>query len=74
MPEHWRHGITMKAPATGLPVGNADIVFEVADEHEGKLIGTLYVSRGGIEWRPANHQYVRTLPWERFDAVMRDNG
>ena len=71
MSEHWRHSIRMKAPATGLPVGNADIVFEVSDEDEGGLIGTLYVSRGRVEWRSANHKYPWSKTWRQFDEMTQ---
>lgn len=53
-----------------LPIGNTDVLFRAYDDDE--LIGTLMVSRGGIEWRSARHQYVLSARWERFDEIAYD--
>lgn len=51
-----------------LQVGKADVRFDVKDEN-GK-VGTLLVSKGGIEWRPSKKQN-RPIPWPDFDRLMR---
>lgn len=60
----------MKAPVSGLPIGNADIKFAVHGR-DGK-IGTLLVSAGAIEWRPFQGKFKRKYTWERFDQLMVD--
>lgn len=59
-----KHGITVQKVDVELPV--------TAD---GRLLGTVRISKGGIDWVPA---YSRTagfaLGWKRFDKLMRDNG
>ncbi|MDQ3685128.1 MAG: hypothetical protein M3430_05930 [Acidobacteriota bacterium] len=41
---------------------------------EGKL-GTLLVSKGNIEWLPANKSVnKRRLPWKAFAELMADQG
>jgi hypothetical protein len=52
-----------------LEVGNKDMRFDIEDDESGK-IGTLLISRGGIEWRPHKKQ-KRHLSWERFDQIIR---
>jgi len=36
--------------------------------------GTLLVSKGAVEWRPANKVYKRRLRWEQFDQLMQESG
>lgn len=48
---------------------SADVRFGIGSDENGKL-GTLLVSRGGIEWRPYKKQ-KRHLDWERFDRIIR---
>jgi len=57
-------------PATDIQ--NADATISVWSDDE--LLGELRVSRGTIDWRPGHRSTVFTLDWERFDALMRDNG
>lgn len=51
---------------------NTDLVITVRSD--GEKLGELRVSRGTVDWAPANHIYAFSLPWERFDQVMRGNG
>ncbi len=43
--------------------------FTIDSDETGKL-GTLLISKGGIEWRPHKKQ-KRHLTWERFDKIIR---
>jgi hypothetical protein len=51
-----------------LEIGSADLELTIDDE-AGKL-GTLLISKGGIEWRPYKKQ-KRHLSWEKFDDIIR---
>jgi len=61
------HEVEFKIPAHTVELGGRDVVFKAYDD--GRLIGTLMISLGGIEWRSAKHQYVATADWDRFDDV-----
>jgi hypothetical protein len=39
---------------------------------ENVKLGTLLVSKGGIEWRPYKKQ-KRHLSWEKFDRIIREH-
>jgi hypothetical protein len=54
-----------------LEVGKKDMRFEIEGDGNAK-IGTLLVSKGGIEWRPYKKQ-KRLLSWEKFDQIIRDH-
>jgi hypothetical protein len=53
-----------------LQVGKKDMRFDIEDGNA--KIGTLLVSKGGIEWRPYKKQ-KRHLSWEKFDQIIRDH-
>ena len=57
-------------PATDIQ--STDVNVAVWSDNE--LLGELRLSRGSVDWRPAHHQAVWTMEWERFDEVMRANG
>ncbi|HWG18367.1 MAG TPA: hypothetical protein VN678_10930 [Acidobacteriaceae bacterium] len=68
-----RHAITLKI-AKGIDVQNVDIEIQV--EKNGNRFGTITISKGSIEWRPAKAwsggKSEVSLPWTKFDKVMRD--
>ena len=64
------HRVELALPATDIL--NTDATVSVWSDDE--LLGELRVSRGTIDWRPAHHQAVFSMDWERFDEVMRANG
>lgn len=50
-----------------------DVEFEI--KSDGARLGTLMVSKGNIEWRPAKASVnKRRLSWEKFAALMEDEG
>jgi hypothetical protein len=55
-----------------VTVGNVDV--EIPVKAGGKALGRLRISRGGVDWTPAKHQKARTMTWERFAAVMEEQG
>lgn len=38
---------------------------------DGQVLGTLSLSKGGIEYRPAKHKNPVKLNWESFDELLR---
>ncbi len=64
------HTVTFNVPQRSL--GREDIEFVV--ERDGVRFGTLLVSKGAVEWRPANKVYKRRLRWEQFDQLMQESG
>lgn len=50
------HEIRVTMPST-TQVINADVVFTVTSD--GVRLGELEVSKGSLDWRPANNQYLR---------------
>ena len=50
-----------------------DIKFEVRSD--GSKLGTLLISKGNIEWVPANKSVRKCrLAWERFASLMESEG
>ena len=44
---------------------NRDVIFKVFQDK--KRLGDLYVSKGGVDWRPKNKQYAsQRLSWDEF--------
>ena len=63
------HKVTFNVPNRLL--GKEDILFEIFDEDEGIKLGTLRVSKGGVDWRPRHGKVIYRARWGRFDDVMR---
>jgi len=57
------HKVSLTIPHT-IDIGNVDVEFEVRD---GKnLMGKVKISKGGIDWWPANARRKRSATWEQF--------
>ena len=54
-----------------LQVGEKDMRFDIKVAE--RRVGTLLVSKGGIEWRPYKKQ-KRHLSWEKFDQIVTITG
>ena len=55
-------------------LGKSDIEFKVYNHqrrHNDSMLGTLFVSHGAIEWRPARKKTKIKLNWPDFDRRMR---
>lgn len=67
-PAQDRHAaaITITSPLT---LTKADVKFVV--ERDGERLGTLYVSRGAVAWKPSNGKKNYKFAWPRFDQVMQ---
>jgi len=50
-----------------------DVKFDI--KSDGSKLGTLLISKGNVEWIPANHSATkRRLTWEDFADVMTAAG
>jgi hypothetical protein len=50
-----------------------DVVVEV--KKDGEMLGKLLVSKGNIEWLPANHSVNKfRMSWSKFAEMMEVNG
>jgi len=63
------HDVEMSIPTTKV-VLHADVVFAVRSDQQ--KFGELRISKGGIDWYPANAQIPTRLTWEQFSRVMSD--
>ena len=63
------HDVEMSIPTTKV-VLHADVVFEVRSD--GEKLGELRISKGTIDWAPANTRTPVQLTWEQFDRLMRE--
>jgi hypothetical protein len=55
-----------------VTVGNVDV--EIPVKADGKTLGRLRISKGGVDWKPARKQRPYRMTWERFAAVMEAEG
>jgi hypothetical protein len=51
-----------------IEVGNVDVEFEVRDG--AALMGTVAISRGGIDWRGKGKRRATPVSWARFADLM----
>jgi hypothetical protein len=61
-----QHSIKIGLPKASLL--NSDAVIKV--RASGKLLGTLTVSRGNLEWFSSRWRIPTKLNWEQFDRLM----
>ena len=64
------HDIDVSIPAQS--VRNTDLVINI--KSDGRQFGRLLVSRGSIDWVPANSPITRRMTWERFAELMDSEG
>jgi hypothetical protein len=56
-----------------MEVVNADAEIEVRGTDD-ELLGRLLVSRGSVDWAPANKQLRHRMSWRRFARLMEEEG
>lgn len=56
-----------------MEVVNADAEIEVRGT-DGQLLGRLLVSKGSVDWAPANKQLRHRMNWRKFARIMEDHG
>jgi hypothetical protein len=61
--------VSLKVPSA-IEVGNVDVEFEVRDG--ANLMGTVAISRGGIDWRPKGKHRANSVSvtWTQFADLM----
>ena len=66
-----RHEVSFKLPEKLVLA--KDVEFDV--KSNGSKLGTLLVSKGNIEWVPANNSVKKhRLKWEKFAELMETQG
>jgi hypothetical protein len=56
-----------------IPVGNVDV--EISVRRNGRAFGKVKISKGAIDWMPANKSKTAYyLDWNEFAKVMAQNG
>lgn len=63
-------GYTVKFQLPELQLGRADITFNVTDD--GKKLGTLEVSKGGLVWYDKNCTYGHKVVWKEFAELVQN--
>jgi hypothetical protein len=67
------HDVSLKIP-NAIEVGNSDL--KVIIRKDGNRFGTLTISLGTIDWRPAKAKAGKKgetrLNWTQFDQAMKD--
>ena len=64
------HDIDVTVPAA--TVKNKDM--QVLVRADGRVFGRVCISRGSVDWIPANSPVARRMTWERFDQLMNEHG
>lgn len=63
-----KHNVYVNLPWREL--GKADALFDVFTN--GRKAGKITISRGAIEWYPANAKRPYTLTWKQFDQAIKE--
>ena len=63
------HDVKFSIPKRTL--GTADVEFDV--HRDGKMLGTLKVSKGSLVWFPSGTTYGHKVGWKKFDEFMQQN-
>ena len=60
------HDVEIELPAK--VVLHKDVRFTI--KSDGVQLGELRISKGGLDWRPANKQAYISLTWEQFARLL----
>ena len=65
------HRVFIQMPET--EIGKADTTFKI--KKDGKLIGTIHISHGALEYQPAGRMKKNSIKvdWIKFDKLMKEN-
>jgi hypothetical protein len=59
--------------SSAIPVGNVDL--EIAVRRNGRAYGRVKISKGAIDWMPANKSKTAYyLDWAEFAKLMAEHG
>ena len=64
--------VEMSAVSVEVMKVNTAPGFHAAED--GRVIGDLKASTGGVFWRPRSHQQFFHLTWEQVDALFKEKG
>ncbi len=62
------HDIKFSIPEKDL--GNVDISFSIKED--GKQLGKLDVSKGGIDWYPKNAKVAKSFSWSKLAELLNE--
>lgn len=62
------HKVTVEVPKR--QIARADVKFQV--KSNGRMLGTLTVSKGSVVWFPYGTSYGCKMGWKKFNATMKD--
>jgi hypothetical protein len=65
------HIVKVKLPKR-VEVLSKDLEVEVRSN--GRLVGTLKISKGSLDWRDAADRYSRVLRWQKFAELAVQEG
>ena len=63
-----KHTVTLEVPKR--KISRADHKFQV--KADGKVLGTLAVSKGAVVWFPSGTKYGYKMGWAKFHKFMKD--
>lgn len=58
------HEVRLTTKGPGLLLNRVDLCFQV--KIDGKVLGDLLVSEGGLDWRPKNKRTPVPITWSEF--------
>jgi len=61
-----KHTVTVDVPKRQIT--RADVKFQV--KADGKMLGTLTVSKGAVVWFPFKTKYGYKMGWKKFNQIM----
>lgn len=66
-----KHDVSFEIPAKFALA--KDVVFDI--KSDGAKLGTLLISKGNVEWKPAKAVSTKyRMSWEKFAALMESSG
>lgn len=66
-----KHDVSFEIPAKFALA--KDVVFDI--KSDGSKLGTLLISKGNVEWKPANAVTTKyRMSWEKFAEHMKQHG
>ena len=63
-----KHTVTLEVPKRRI--SRADHKYQV--KADGKVLGTLAVSKGAVVWFPSGTKYGYKMGWAKFDKCMKN--
>jgi hypothetical protein len=61
------HNVFLSLPSR--EIGLSDVLVEIFQDQE--KFGTITISKGAIEWYPANAKKPYKMEWEDFDKIIK---